>query len=54
MRKDFWVLNSGLVECISWEQSIRNSHRDIHNNGQGKDKSRVEECEEISLGGEGG
>ena len=47
-------MNSGLVECISWEQSIRNSHRDIHNTGQGKDKSRVEECEEISLDGEGG
>ena len=46
-------MNSGLVECISWEQSIRNSHRDIHNTCQGKDKNRVEKSEKVSLGGEG-
>ena len=47
-------MNSELVECISQEQRIRNSHRNIHNAGQGKDKSRVEKSEQVSLGGEGG
>ena len=47
-------MNSELVDGISWEQSIRNSHRNIHNAGQGKDKSRVEKSEQVSLGGEGG
>ena len=43
-----------MAGCISLEQSIRSSHRNIHNTGQGKDKNRVEKCEEVSLGGEGG
>ena len=30
--------------------SIRKSHRDIHDTGEGKDKNRVEESEEVSLG----
>ena len=43
-----------MAGCISLEQSIRSSHRNIHNTGQGKDKNRVEKSEEVSLGGEGG
>ena len=31
-----------------------NSYRDIHKDGKCKDKSDVKECEEGSLGGEGG
>ena len=43
-----------MVGCISWEQSIRNSHRNIHSHSQGKDKNRIEKSEQVSLGGEGG
>ena len=47
-------MNPELVECISWERSIRNSHRNIPNTGQGTDKNRVKKSEQVSFGGEGG
>ena len=48
--------DKGIANCISLVRPIgqRIVYQDIHNAGKCKDKSDVKECEEVSVGGEGG
>ena len=42
------------MHLLAMAKNLSNSYRDIHNAGICKDKNDVKECEEVSVGGEGG